>query len=1159
LRKALQNLPKTLDETYDRIISEIPEVYIEDTRRVLYWLCFSFEPLSISQISDALAVEQLQGDEVRFDPRNGLRQPAGDLLTMCGSLISLGTSRPDSRSQHTSERVTELRLSHFTVKEYLLSERSKALRLVKEDGDELLAQTCLAYLLYFEGRVPMNRQMNDTFPLAAYASRNWMKHHRRANRKDTDEMNDLLGRFAHSKAAILTAARLHDPSAARGGESSHFGQSLHMIAHPLYYMADAGILGQTRRMIEDGAAVNAVGGHFGTALQATAYNGDDLMVQLLIESGANVNQEAGLFSSALCAAIAAHSQSTVKILLATGADVNTSCSQPGRDILTYPDLFRSLAFEAQTHEAQNFSALQLACDSGDLQLARLLVDHAVKINATDGNGRSALHCASRRLHIDIMRYLLQNGALVDGGRKGRTPLQELVDLIGLGTEQGVKRLSAAIHILLQSGADLKRVSCYIAIESHYKNDEAPDHLVDSLLRLLIERGCNVEDISPFKGDCGKTTALHLAAQLGNERLTTLLLAAGVERATLDGDGRDSYFVAIGNGNVEVARLLKDERQATTFRDRYGQNPVFMTAFRDNKPVIELLQEQGYDMDAKDKNGHTPLWHATQNDDLAKARCLASLGCDLHTRDERGATLLHISTQHCPWLDLFRFLAENGLDVNEKDRNGLSPIHYLVEYCDEEHRYGHMVEGLKVLLANGANVNMQDNKGRTVAHLLARRVHQKLDDQILEVLLLADADLTLQDDANESPWEAWLKSPIPKGLDWLFSGAPQQVNFGIAKTWFALARSLEKEDLTDFEVNLARLPSVDFTGPNGATPLHFAAKKGRLDVVKLLVGRKANINSIVTEGLTPLHVHVLEFTLDPNTRIIKYLLQHGADVMLTFGNSNNTILHQRAELRTTVKNDLEIFRMLIEDAKVLVDINCQNGYGNTPLICAVGGPRNLPIVRYLCSKNADVLRSNLAGVTALGRAVILGELQMVEVLCKSGAAVNINSAQLLLSKQHYALPSDPEVLVPPLHAAAMTGNIKMIKYLLSQGADVHMLDVTGENVIHWAARGGQAKAAKFFMRYGADYTLKNHGGETPLDMCENVMRARLADSRAKRGWHYDPGVDDYLRFGIEGQSDDEEEEDEEDGGKQENDGEEFDEQRGFDNWSDRVEFSEREDD
>jgi hypothetical protein len=67
------------------------------------------------------------------------------------------------------------------MSKYLRSEHSNALRFVKEDGDELLAQTRLAYLLCFEARVPMNRHMNNTFPLAAYASRNWMKHHRSAN------------------------------------------------------------------------------------------------------------------------------------------------------------------------------------------------------------------------------------------------------------------------------------------------------------------------------------------------------------------------------------------------------------------------------------------------------------------------------------------------------------------------------------------------------------------------------------------------------------------------------------------------------------------------------------------------------------------------------------------------------------------------------------------------------------------------------------------------------------------------------------------------------------------------------------------------------------------------------------------------------------------
>jgi len=42
LRKTLKSLPKTLDETNARILSRIPEEYVEDVRRILCCLiCFS--------------------------------------------------------------------------------------------------------------------------------------------------------------------------------------------------------------------------------------------------------------------------------------------------------------------------------------------------------------------------------------------------------------------------------------------------------------------------------------------------------------------------------------------------------------------------------------------------------------------------------------------------------------------------------------------------------------------------------------------------------------------------------------------------------------------------------------------------------------------------------------------------------------------------------------------------------------------------------------------------------------------------------------------------------------------------------------------------------------------------------------------------------------
>ena len=48
-----------------------------------------------------------------------------------------------------------------------------------------------------------------------------------------------------------------------------------------------------RSLLEKGADVNAQGGHFGNALQAASYGGDEGVVRSLLEKGADVNAQGG--------------------------------------------------------------------------------------------------------------------------------------------------------------------------------------------------------------------------------------------------------------------------------------------------------------------------------------------------------------------------------------------------------------------------------------------------------------------------------------------------------------------------------------------------------------------------------------------------------------------------------------------------------------------------------------------------------------------------------------------------------------------------------------------------------------------------------------------------------------------------------------------------
>ena len=118
LRKALKSLPKTLDETYARMLVNIDEEYSKDVFRIFQWLVYSARPLRIEEVAEVVAIDI---DESRFNPENRLLEPR-DLLIICSSLVvTVVVMAKDNNG--ASYEITELRLAYFSVKEYLISDR----------------------------------------------------------------------------------------------------------------------------------------------------------------------------------------------------------------------------------------------------------------------------------------------------------------------------------------------------------------------------------------------------------------------------------------------------------------------------------------------------------------------------------------------------------------------------------------------------------------------------------------------------------------------------------------------------------------------------------------------------------------------------------------------------------------------------------------------------------------------------------------------------------------------------------------------------------------------------------------------------------------------------------------------------------------------------
>ncbi|KAG0691811.1 hypothetical protein DFH29DRAFT_883673 [Suillus ampliporus] len=103
IRKALDNLPKGLYETYDRIIRSIEERGDDDgpiAQRCLLLLAGTFEPLTLDELNEAMMIEV---EESRLNRDLRVNVPM-DIVVACGSLVAY------------DEATGVVALSHYSVK-----------------------------------------------------------------------------------------------------------------------------------------------------------------------------------------------------------------------------------------------------------------------------------------------------------------------------------------------------------------------------------------------------------------------------------------------------------------------------------------------------------------------------------------------------------------------------------------------------------------------------------------------------------------------------------------------------------------------------------------------------------------------------------------------------------------------------------------------------------------------------------------------------------------------------------------------------------------------------------------------------------------------------------------------------------------------------------
>jgi hypothetical protein len=443
VRRTLDELPESLDETYERVMMEIKRANQSHTYRMLQCLTVAIRPLLVAELAELLAFD-FEGAKGGIPKLNSDWRWEGHEQAVLSTCSSLVTVVPNDGSP-------VVQFSHFSVKEFLMSDRLATSRrdisqyhISLEDANTLLAQASLAVLL-------RDLDVNDhagTAPLAGYAAEHWATHAQFKNvaSRLRDGMKDLFDPdkpyFDAWVSLYNIDANLYSP----GAPDSEPG------ARPLYYAALCGFHELMEHlMLKYPQSANANVGNCGTALHSASYRGHLQIVRSLLRHGVDVDRRGSSDCTPLiCASWGGHCD-IIQCLLEHGANVAVSDDylNTSLTLAAYCGHVNSLRVllehGADVHSRDNNGRTPLhdlawGGDSykGDRpDIARLLLKHGANVNARDSKHQTTLHLAVSNCPglLELLRILLEHGADVNAkDEDGSTPLQ-------LSLEKGHKEVT----------------------------------------------------------------------------------------------------------------------------------------------------------------------------------------------------------------------------------------------------------------------------------------------------------------------------------------------------------------------------------------------------------------------------------------------------------------------------------------------------------------------------------------------------------------------------------------------------------------------------------------------------------------------------------------------------------------------------------------------
>ena len=500
----------------------------------------------------------------------------------------------------------------------------------------------------------------------------------------------------------------------------------------------------------------------------------------------------------------------------------------------------------------------------------------------------------------------------------------------------------------------------------------------------------------------------------------------------------------------------------------SNSPVADAAMKGDQTAVRALIQQKADVNAPQSDGATAIQWAAYRSDSEMTDILIAAGANVKAANSDGATPLFLASANGSAAVIGKLL-NAGADANEPQPFGQTPLMFAA-------RSGH-VDAIQVLLDHKADVNVKEAvRGTTALMWAAEQRHPAAVKLLVEhgasVGALSDPD-TKGNKAYIAPTARQRAINDGIALDGTLAangrrGGGRQQAAPAPKAGAPGADDIAAADEAAAQASFGRGRDKD---GGGLTALVYAAREDCLECVKVLLEAGANVNQTTRYGWTPL----LTATQNRHYVLAAYLLDHGADPNLAnkggwrplyIATDNRNIESGDYPVRKPDMDHLEYIKLLLNHG---ADVNAR--------VCGTASTSDK------CVGDSTETRTNFTmqwlyedGATPFLRAAQSGDVTLMKLLLTRGADPKIATTN---GDTALSVAAGVGWVEGVTYEWSEADNLEAVKICLDLGLDPNFKDGDGRVALHGAGHKGRNSVVQLLVDRGAKLDVHDDGSRDTI--------------------------------------------------------------------------------